>query len=342
MSTDSNQYQGLPLTHVNVAVDRAMAEIEKERSGEQNGLYCKWSAINRGMGKYWRFNHITNIAAPSGHGKSYAINQLHDDFTDFTDIIDKSNNTLFRKALNNGYQGKVILIHFGLEMDASDEVIRSLSRKITKSHHYILSSEFDKRTETFNKISDAEMNTIDNRMNYIRNKPIYYVEMTGTVSQIYHTVKYVKEKHPDHQLVVSFDHTLLVKRGDNEKSDGELIAAVAAIGKRIRQEFKAMVIFLSQLNNNIKMADRITVPSMHYPNDSDIYFGSQINWVCDNIWIFPYRPELINIPRYGISQIDTKDLVVAAAVKSRKGIIGEVYLEADLSKGQFIETNRFD
>jgi hypothetical protein len=84
---------------------------------------------------------------------------------------------------------------------------------------------------------------------------------------------------------------------------------------------------------------------------SDIYWGSQINWVCDNVWIIPYQPALLNIDRYGTDTheinelvpndgrpgIPTQNLVVGSCVKSRKGRVGDLYLINDLGKSGFVE-----
>lgn len=68
------------------AIDKAKTIIYEERSGEQHGLYCRWQALNRGMLKYWRFEHTTMIAGMSGSGKSYFLNMLRQDFLDQHDV----------------------------------------------------------------------------------------------------------------------------------------------------------------------------------------------------------------------------------------------------------------
>lgn len=328
-------YKGLRLKHINVAIEEATADIDKERSGEQHGLYCRWDKINRGMGKYWRFNHITQIAAPSGHGKSYVLNNIEDDLTELKDFYG-SNNQLLKRALNRDFHKEVVLVHFGYEMDASDEVLRNIARKSKTSYLTLLSSEWDYETKQYNIITDEEYYNITNRMGYLKDRLTYFVEIPGNVYQMYYTVQYIKKLHPDAEIIVSIDHSLLVKRKD-EKTDMEIIAAVAHVALSIKKVFKAMVIILGQMNNNIKSVQRKTNPQLHYPNDDDIYMGSQINWACDNIWIFPYRPELINLPEYGVDKINTKGLVVGACVKSRKGIICDVYFQENLAQGTFTE-----
>jgi replicative DNA helicase len=324
------------------AINLAKEEMNSERSDEQLGLYSNWAGINRGMGKYFRFNHITQIAGLSGHGKSYFINQLIDNFTDTKDFYD-SNGTLIRKALNRNFKPRALFIHFGFEMDPSDEVLRMLTRRIAKSYHYILSSEWDSKTNDFNKITDEEYTSITKQFAYLDDRPVVFVHNAGNIAAMYRTVVYLRKKYaklwgiPDHevQLMIGIDHSFLVKK-DPGMTDLLLTQAVAFLALKIRKDFKAMVFILGQCNNNLKSIERISERSLHYPLDSDVYMGAQINWVCDNIWII-YRPELVNITEYGTEKIPTEGLVVASCVKSRKGVIGDVFLRNSLHEGRYVD-----
>jgi hypothetical protein len=329
------------------AIEDAKREIVSERTGEQLGLFTSWDRINRGQGKYFRFNHVTQFAAPTGHGKSYVLNQITDDFLDFDDIYypegDPREGQLFRKALNGNFQYKesTAVIHFGFEMSASDEIIRSLSRKVARSYNYILSSEFNNTSKSYNVLEDDEFKYITGVLNYIKGRKVYYVEITGDVIQMFKTVQYIYSKMKAEgiafpKLIINIDHTFLVQKLQG-MNDSDLIQSVALLAIILRKTFGAMVNLAGQCNQNLKSFERMSEPNAHYPNDSDIYFGSQVNWACDNIWIFPYQPALIGIKKYGAEKVDTTNLVVASCTKSRKGRPGSVYLVNKLQYGIFEE-----
>ena len=332
----------LDFISIDEAINLAEEEINLERTDEQLGLYSSWGGINRGMGKYFRFNHITQIAGLSGHGKSYFINQLMDDFTSFKDSF-YEDGTLMRKAINGNFKGHFLYIHFGFEMDASDEVLRMTTRRVVKSYHYLLSSEWNNIIQDFNRIDDYEFELIKKRMTYLRGRPIIFVPNAGNIASIYRTVAFIRKRHaatlgiPPEELHigVGLDHSFLVKK-DVGMTDLLLIQAVAYLALKIRKDFKAMVIILGQCNNNLKSIERISDPSVHYPLDSDIYMGAQVNWVCDNIWII-FQPHLVNIVNYGLDKIPTADLVVASCVKSRKGKVGDVLLQNLLAEGRYAD-----
>ncbi len=85
--TTFDGYKGLVFTPTADATNQAKARIDEERSGEQNGLFCRWDALDRAMLRYWRFRHVTLIAGMSGSGKSYFLNMLRQDFLDNVDIV---------------------------------------------------------------------------------------------------------------------------------------------------------------------------------------------------------------------------------------------------------------
>jgi hypothetical protein len=102
-----------------------------------------------------------------------------------------------------------------------------------------------------------------------------------------------------------------------------------------------MIILLNQLNQNIERTERRTKPVLHYPIKSDLHQGAQVWWACDNVIIF-HRPELLNIDRYGVGKLNSKDLVHAAVIKSRRGRTGDILMKNDFVHGRLIEKSASD
>lgn len=319
---------------------RAAEVVEQERQDEQLGLYCRWGNMNRSMSKYWRFNHVTALAGMPGSGKSYILNML---LNDFTDLKTREGATI--PALNCNFKYPVICLHAGYEMDAADEVLRSVSGMMKTSYSYLISSQWD--GSKYNKISNKEMDEIKYNLDGVGKKPIYYIRSAGTAAQLYCTAYEIQNKFPEAKLIISNDHTLLNLPAKTDKSENDLIATSAKWFIKMRQDFGSMIIALCQLNGNIMTPERKTNPTLHFPMYTDIHGSNQMYMATDNTVIF-HRPILLNLQRYGekdttgkvINQLDR--LIHGAMVKSRKGSAGNIWFKEDFAHGNMLEAVRED
>lgn len=319
----------LPIKTIAEAVEEAKSLINEERSGNVNGLYTRWTGINRAKFKYWRFRNVTMIAGMSGSGKSAILNMLEDDFTN--------------PQLNGLWQNKIAILAFKFEMDAADEVLRNLSGKAKLSYSYLLSSQNDKLEsakqgkEVYNTISDTEFANLSAELDKLKNRPIRYIETAGNLEQIWGTCAAFKEKHPEKHLIVTLDHTLLSEKL-NEKDDLELTSNSARLAIRLKKAFNASVIFLGQLNGEIEKPIRRDNPALHYPVKTDIHCGNQIYWACDDVLVF-HRPEILNITKYGQKPfpLNTSDLIHCAWLKSRKNTAGNIWFKQVFHEGNMVQ-----
>jgi hypothetical protein len=104
----------LPVKHISQAVDRAKLDILEGLSTDQAGLRCRWEKINKALLGSWRFNNVYLLAGASGHGKSFILNMLHQDFCN--------------PELNSEFKKPFLILHFCFEMSASDEVLKKVMR----------------------------------------------------------------------------------------------------------------------------------------------------------------------------------------------------------------------
>lgn len=336
-----NNAKPLPSKTISEAVDEAKGLVQTERSGEINGLYTRWRGVNRALMKYWRFNTVTVIAGASGSGKSAILNMIEDDFTN------PQLNPSFLGHSNKDIEPRIMLLAFKYEMDAADEVLRNLSGKVEKSYSYLLSSQTITKfgpleNESYNKVTDEEYDNYCKKLDSLRNKPIRFIELAGTVDQLYSTCAYYKEKFPNRRLVVTLDHSLLSQKL-SEKDDLELTAHTAHTAIRLRKNFGALVIFLAQLNGEIEKPIRREKEDLHFPVKTDIHCGNQLYWACDNV-IVVHRPELLGITKYGRLQgdgqsysINSKKVIHWAWIKSRKNKTGHIWFENQFDRGGMIQ-----
>ncbi len=311
-------------TEIDEAINNALNQVEEERGDEQLGLFCRWSEINAAMLKYWRFNQVTMIAGGSGSGKSFFLNMLEDDFT----------NT----ELNKNFPYEILILSFKYEMDASDELLRTAATRLGKSYAYLLSAEWKGNEKKYNKVDNTEFIQIKDTLNKLKSRPIKYFETAGSLKQFFYTVYSFHLKYPDKKLIVTLDHTLLSKR-DGDSSDLDLMSQTALILITLRKLTKGMFIILNQLNGEIEKPLRRENASLHYPVKTDIHCGNQVFWACDNV-IINNRPELLGIEKYGKLKYATKNLLHAAVIKSRKGVIGDIWLKENLKQSQILSLSK--
>lgn len=322
----------LPHISAQKAADMAKTQVAEERRGEQFGLYTRWAGLNKAMRKYIRFSNVYLLAGLSGHGKSFILNMLQADFLDTKHIM--KGDTFLHQAINADCKFKPLVLHFCYEMSAVDEMLRSVSNKIKKSYNYILSSEYNSTLSDYNKISEEELIHINNELDILGNRPMFFFEIAGDLKQMYDTVAHFCNLYPHHKPIVSIDHTLLSNK-KGESSDIELMASTGNAAIALRKNFGAMVFLLGQLNSNIEDIPRLTKKELHYPQKSDIYAQSRVYHAADTVFT-AHRPELLKIALYGVQKKPTKNLVHFQILKARHGVIGHVWLRFCQETGEII------
>ncbi len=327
--TPKDDYVPILKTKADINIE-AKERINEERSGKQLGLKTRFTKLNIALGRFFRFKQVTSINGLSGHGKSALLNMILADFTN--------------KRLNGHFKEDVVIIHNSFEMLPVDEVLRTVSSKIEKSHLYLLSSEFqvnEQGESGYNKITDEEFNKIDRALEEDTDLEHYYFEqptnVMGLIKNITTGISYYQEKHNTiavPKVVVALDHTLLVEqdKGDSVLDTVTKLAKLSIVLKKKGY----MVLLVGQLNNEIEKGERIKNPDLQFPIKSDIYAQGQLYNACDNVLII-HQPELLGILRYGKNRLHTNDLVHLQVIKQRFGKVGSIWLLNQFSKGQLIE-----
>ena len=314
------------------AANEALEHIHKERSGEQYGLYTSIVPLNIAMGKYFRFANVNLLAGLSGSGKSYLLNSINNDFLDYG-----------VGGINEQAPFIPIIFNFCFEMSAANEVLRSIANDMGVSYAYLLSSEYDKISKTYNRLSDEELLRVEEYLKYYKRKSMLFFEVPSNLQVIYNTVEhyveeYTKVTRSDNKpfkFIVNIDHTLLIETLD-ESSAVDLMANVGKIAIRIRKTFGALVNLVGQLNNNIEDIRRITNNLLHYPIKSDIYAQGQLYNACDSVFVV-HQPAQLKITKYGSTEKDTTNLMHLLKLKSRHGSTGNIWLKNALDIGKIVE-----
>jgi len=318
------------------AAQTALDIVQQEREEGQLGLLTQFNSLNVSMGKYFRFNIVNLLAGLSGHAKSYLLNILTNNFLDYK-----------KDGLNHSITYIPIVLHFCFEMSAYNEILRKVAGDLGISYGYLLSSQYDKDSKSYNKLTDDELDKVKACLDHYKNDSILFFENSGNVKLIYNTVEHYYNYYNNlpnaisgkvvYKFIVNIDHTLLIETLD-ERSTLDLMANVGKIAISIRKRFGAMVNLLGQLNNNIEDPKRITNPALHYPMKSDIYAQGQLYNACDNVFT-THQPRLLQISLYGAQKLPTKGLIHLLKLKARHGSVGSIWLMNDLNEGRIKETS---
>tara|TARA_R110000787_G_scaffold21504_1_gene63533 strand:+ start:5773 stop:6774 length:1002 start_codon:yes stop_codon:yes gene_type:complete len=262
-------------------IDQASGEIleymDDRRKGLVKSLATRWNKLNDSIMGGLEWGTIVTIGGMSGSGKSSIANELE------TSLFDHNTDQTFS------------VLSFNFEMLAMKQVGRKISAKMQKTVSELYSSaeplpetDFDVATEIVKK----DISQYD----------IYYVDVPGTVEQIYNTImkfheQQLKLKGEKYGTVVFLDHTLLTK-GRSGQQERQLLSELYRMFMFIKKKINCIVIALSQLNREIERAERLSNPMLHYPMKKDIFGSDSVFHGSDNVLI-SHKPYMLNLQTYG-------------------------------------------
>lgn len=149
-------------------------------------------------------------------------------------------------------------------------------------------------------LNDDKLKLAENILDSMKDYPISIVDHPGTVSNVKDTIiSYCNTnrlKQNKKGLVITLDHTLLIKadeREDEKSKIDNLYHTLVALKKYLSSiGVKVIFIMLHQLNRNIESIERVTNPKLHYPNKTDLFAASSVYYSSDYVLII-HRPCLI-------------------------------------------------
>lgn len=274
MSTEKKSANTLTIKPLSEVVIEAKRYIEKRRTGEEKSLKVGSSKVNNSLMGGFDWGRIITLAGVSGSGKSTIARQWIKEMVELNPTEDFE------------------ILSFQFEMLGIDELARDVSSKCDLNIKEIFSAE--------TPITTKQQNLINNILEDLKMYPISIVDNIGTVRNIMDTILYFvssnKLAEKDKGLVVTIDHSLLVKpeenQGEKETIDALMHMLVALKKYLTSVGVKVMFIVISQLNRNIETNDRIINPRLHFPNKTDLFGASSVYYSSDYVIII-HRPAVI-------------------------------------------------
>ncbi len=281
----------LTFKHISVASDEIIKYIDNRRKGIVKSLKTRWDKFNNTCNGGIEPNSIYVIAGISGSGKSAFANSLETDLFDLNPDVD------------------FIVLSFSLEMLSSKVIGRKLSYKLKKTTSELYT--------TTNPLSDRDFEKVEKEAKYIKSYPIFYVDTPGTVDEVRNTIlKFIDMYAKDKWLIIMYDHTLLTKLSNGEQ-ERNTIVNLQRLFVETKKINKTTIIQLSQLNREIEDKDRITNPTLHFPQRRDLSSSDSVFQCADYVMVL-HRPELL-VKSYGINNWPVKDMIYLHILKNRDG-----------------------
>lgn len=296
---------------LSAAIEHTKREIEINNNGVQDFLKTRYEDINKKLYGGFRFSTLVLLAGLPGHGKSYLLTLLRQDF--------------MNKELNPF--DDLIYVHFNFEMDETDELIRETSTATGISYEEMISPYF--------KLSIENNDKINQYLDSIKDKNIFFVSTPGNRVEIANTIEAFVNKFKGKKFIISMDHILLAEVISGE-SDLQTVGTIATDFIRFKKKYPILFIIIDQLNSQIEQPVRCT-PKNIVPKQSDIFGSKKIIHACDLVFVI-LQPSKLGVNKYGFNSkalMETNNLIVLQGIKRRKG--GELpafYFENNLNKGE--------
>ena len=278
--------------------------------GKQQGVIpsykTPWPKFNNATLNGIEFNTITVIGARPASGKTLMVDQIvREGF-----------------KLNPGLNIRVL--QFQLEMFGRTTKLREFSSITKKTYRYLCSAEDEGIV-----VSDDIIKKCHEYAKEASKYPIDIIDESVSVKEFRsEIIEYMKKYY---NTIVTLDHSVLIKKGDNENSKQETLAALGEVCTELKKKFPIAFILLTQLNRDTDRPERNE--NGKYGNfilESDIYGGDGLVQHADLV-VGINRPAKRFINYYGPDRyiIEDDNTLVLHWIKSRNGEVGMNFFKAE-------------
>ena len=275
-----------------------------------------WPKFNAATLNGIEFNTITVIGARPASGKTLMVDQIvREGF-----------------KLNPGLNIRVL--QFQLEMFGRTTKLREFSSITKETYRYLCSAEDEGIV-----VSDKVIKKCHEYAKEASKYPIDIVDESVSVKEFRSEImEYMKKysvtnngKISYQNTIVTLDHSVLIKKGENEASKQETLANLGEVCTELKKKYPIAFILLTQLNRDTDRPERNE--NGKYGNfilESDIYGGDGLVQHADLV-VGINRPAKRFISYYGPDRyiIEDDNTLVFHWIKSRNGEVGMSFFKAE-------------
>ena len=305
-------------TYVEI-LEEGLQYIKDRQSGKVKSLSLPWTGLNSvGVGGL-EWGSMLTIGARPGSGKTMFVSQ----------ILRES------KYLNPTQDFNIL--EFQFEMGAKQTASRDFASQVGLDYNQVLS--------TYKQVDEFSVKLMQQYLDDTRSFQKYgnfrtQINEPLTVKQMEEAIYKVYDGLGGKPLIVTVDHSWLIKKDVNEKEKIATLYNVVEMLMKVKNKLPIIVFMISQLNRSIDEPSRKTPGTIgNYPTSSDIFGGDALQQGSDMVLVLT-RPYKAEIEIYGRKEYPCKtDDVFAHILKSRNSAddTNLVFLKAEFAKQRMIE-----
>lgn len=298
MEKDSSEKK-LPFITLEQAARDELRYIKGRMDGNIKSLLTPWNKFNIASMNGIEWGSIITVAGMSGSGKTAILNELE------TGLFEKNPHENFA------------VLSFNFEMAARRLIGRKISKAMNRTVKQMYNADLVETERNFNL---HDYNAAVEYLKTIKDSPVYYVDIPGTVKQIVRTVEHFAMEVPENQykgILVTLDHSILVKKF-GEQSTLDILYDLAAAFNELKKKIKSSFVIVSQLNRGIENVERIQNKNLHFPMKSDV-FGADALYQYSDVFMITHRPDMLKLQAYGPNDWEVSDVIYWHYLKVRDG-----------------------
>lgn len=300
-------------------LDDSLEYIKDRALGKVKSFKTPWSGLNNaGIGGL-EWGSMLTIAARPGSGKTMVASQI------------------LRESYAQNPGQKFNILEFQFEMGSKQYGSRAFAAETALDYNVVLSSRFPLEEYAIKQMKQYREETRKfaeqgiHRM--FMGRPVGHETMYKMIHQAYNELG-------GHKLIVTIDHSWLVKKADGEKEKINTLYNTVEMLMKVKNELPIIIVMLSQLNRTIDEAGRKMPGSIaNYPTSSDIFGGDALMQGSDMLVVLN-RPYKADIRVYGPKKYNSgPDNIFMHLLKVRNGSNDEsiLFFEAQFNRQRMTE-----
>ena len=294
--------------------------IDDRRTGRVKSFKTPWTGLNyAGIGGL-EWGSMLTIGARPGMGKTMIVSQI-----------------LRESRIHNPDQDFSIL-EFQFEMGDKQYAARQFAAEVAMDYNHVLSAY--KPMDDFaykhmqKHLADTQVLEKQGILRKLIGNPL-------TVPDIEKATRYYYEAMGAKPMLVTIDHSWLIKKGSGEKDKFDVLYNTAEMLMQLKNQLPIIVLMITQMNRTMEEASR-THPGQvaNYPTSGDIFGGDALMQSSDMV-VAVNRPFKANINIYGPKKwITSTNQIYLHVLKARNGKNDDniLFFNAEFDRGRMIET----